>query len=119
VILGIVAALVADAVTERYDPTLAIIMYVCDAGLPAVLAVVLVLVIVFGGDDRSDRIFRLLRWLKGQPEPLGPPEPPVKPGTLRRKPRQRPGKQTRRKVRQKSDQGRERRDTTGHNGPRP
>ena len=74
--LGTIAALAADAVTERYDPTLGIIMFVCDVGFPVVLALVLVSVILFGGEDRKNRAFRLLRWAKDKPEPSAPPEPP-------------------------------------------
>ena len=76
--LGTAAALATDAVTERYDPTLGIIMFVCDAGFPALLALVLVSVILFGGEDRKNRAFRLLRWAKDKPEPPAPPEPPPK-----------------------------------------
>jgi hypothetical protein len=76
--LGTITALAADAVTERYDPTLGIIMFVCDVGFPAVLALVLVSVILFGGEDRKNRAFRLLRWAKDKPEPPAPPEPPAK-----------------------------------------
>ena len=72
--LGTVAALAADAVTERYDPALGMIMFVCDAGFPVVLALVLVLVILFGGEDRKDRAFRLLRWVRDEPDPPGPPQ---------------------------------------------
>lgn len=78
VALGTVAALAADAVTERYDPALGMIMFVCDAGFPAVLALVLVSAILFGGKDRENRAFRLLRWIRDKPEPPGPPEPPAK-----------------------------------------
>jgi hypothetical protein len=78
VALGTVAALAADAITERYDPVLGIIMFVCDTGFPAVLILVVVSVILFGDEGRKDRAFRLLRWIRGKPEPPGPPEPPVK-----------------------------------------
>ena len=77
VALGTAAALATDAVTERYDPTLGVIMFICDAGFPALLALVLVSVILFGGEDRKNRAFRLLRWAKDKPEPPAPPEPPA------------------------------------------
>lgn len=38
-----------------------------------VLAILLVGVVVFGGQDRCDRVFRLLRWLANRPEPPAPP----------------------------------------------
>ena len=96
VALGTVAALAADAVTERYDPTLGIIMFVCDAGFPAVLALFLVSVILFGGEDRPDRAFRLLRWIRDKPEPPGPP---VKSRASGRKGRRRSGRRTGRRPR--------------------
>jgi hypothetical protein len=95
VALGTVAALAADAVTERYDPALGIIMFVCDAGFPAVLALVLVSVILFGGGDRPDRAFRLLRWIRDRPEPPRPPEPPVKSRATGRKAHPRSGRRPR------------------------
>ena len=92
--LGTAAALAADAVTERYDPMLGIILFVCDVGFPAVLALVLVSVILFGGEDRKNRAFRLLRWAKDKPEPPAPPEPPAKTGAPGRKARRRAGRRT-------------------------
>jgi hypothetical protein len=106
VALGTVAALAADAVTERYDPALGMIMFVCDAGFPAVLTLVLVSVILFGGEDRPDRAFRLLRWIRDKPEPPGPPEPPVKSRAPGRKARRRSGRRTGRRRRACRTRGR-------------
>lgn len=78
VALGTVAALATDGITERYDPTLGVAMFVCDAGIPVALTVVVVVVALFGGGDRADRAFRLLRWIRDEPEPPGPPEHPAK-----------------------------------------
>lgn len=78
VALGTVVTLAADGVTERYDPTLGMIMVVCDACVPAALALVLFGVILFGGKDKENRAFRLLRWIRDKPEPPGPPEPSEK-----------------------------------------
>jgi hypothetical protein len=99
VALGTVAALAADAAAEHYDPALGIIMCVCDAGIPAVLALVLVSVILFGGKDRPDRAFRLLRLIMDKPEPPGPPEPPVKSRAQGRKRHRRSGRRTGRRPR--------------------
>jgi hypothetical protein len=104
--LGTAAAVVADAVAERYDPTLGMIMFVCDAGIPALLALVLVSVILFGGEERENRAFRLLRWIRDKPEPPGPPEPPVKSQAPVRKTRRRPGSRMSRRPRGCKTRGR-------------
>ena len=77
-------------------------MAVCDVGFPAVLALVLVSVILFGGEDRKNRAFRLLRWAKDKPEPPAPPEPPAKTRTHDRKAQRRSGRRTGRRGRGKA-----------------
>jgi hypothetical protein len=106
VALGTVAALAADAVTERYDPALGVIMFVCNVGFPAVLALVVVSVILFGDEDRKNRAFRLLRWARDKPEPPGPPELLAKSRASGRKAHWRSSRRTGRRPKARRTRGR-------------
>jgi hypothetical protein len=75
-VFGAGGPLVADIITDRYDPTLAVIMFVCDVGIPILVTLVLVSVILFGCEDSTNRAFRLLRWIRDKSEPPGPEAPP-------------------------------------------
>jgi hypothetical protein len=99
VALGTVTALAADAITQRYDPALGVAMFVCDAGIPVVLTMVVVAVALFGGGDRTDRAFRLLRWIRDKPEPPGPLEPPARSRAPGRKAHRRSGRRAGRRPR--------------------
>ncbi len=81
---GTVAGLVGEVILRHYDPALETVMTACDVGVPAVLAVVLFAVIMFGSEDRQERAFRLLRWIRDTPEPPGPPKAPVPPAPSRK-----------------------------------
>jgi hypothetical protein len=70
---GTVTILVGGAGLERHHPALEMILLVFGAGFPALLIVILVAVILFGSKEKLDRAFRLLRWLRDKPEPVGPP----------------------------------------------
>jgi hypothetical protein len=72
---GTVAALVAEAGLERHHPALEMVIVACAAGVPVLLALILVAVILCGSQDKQDRVFRLLRWIRDKPEPPGPPGP--------------------------------------------
>lgn len=52
-------------------------MAVCEVGFPIVLTLTLVVTILFGTEERKERVFWLLRSLmdKDKPEPPSPPEP--------------------------------------------
>jgi hypothetical protein len=63
-----VSVLGSEGVTSYLDPAIGKALAVTLA----VLTVALVAVVVFGGQDKCDRVFRLLRWLANRPEPPAP-----------------------------------------------
>jgi hypothetical protein len=74
--LGIGLAVIGGQITESVlHPQVAEILAIADAAIPLVVGSVLFITIVRGRQETVDRIFRLLRWIKNQPEPTAPHSP--------------------------------------------
>jgi hypothetical protein len=67
-----VGALGAEGAVSYMHPWVGVVLAVTDTVVPAIIVVGLVAVILWGGDAKCDRVFRLLRWIVDRPEPPGP-----------------------------------------------
>jgi hypothetical protein len=65
-------ALGADGAVSYMHPWVGVVLAVTDTVVPAIIVLGLVATIVWGGDAKCDRVFRLLRWIGDRPEQ---PEP--------------------------------------------
>jgi hypothetical protein len=53
-------------------PALGEVLAAADVIVPLAVALILLAAILWGSDRTCDRVFRLLRWLDGRPEPPAP-----------------------------------------------
>jgi hypothetical protein len=70
--LGTSASVLSEMVLGYHYRALETISIACDVGLPTLLILVLVGTALFGSDDKQERAFRLLRWIRDKPEPPSP-----------------------------------------------
>jgi hypothetical protein len=63
----------AEAAAGYSHPALGAVLAVADVIVPAVIAMILLIAILRGSTETCDRVFRLLRWVAGRPEPPAPP----------------------------------------------
>lgn len=54
--------------------TAAAVLGIAEAALVVVFIAVLCYMVFFGTEEQCERSFRLLRWLRNEPEPESPPE---------------------------------------------
>jgi hypothetical protein len=66
---GVACACIVESVHSLVGAVLAVGMIVA----PLLTGAVVVVVVVFGSVKSSERVFRLLRWLRDKEEPLRPP----------------------------------------------
>jgi len=59
--------------------TAAAVLGIAEAALVVVLIAVLCYMVFFGTEEQCERSFRLLRWLRNEPEPESPPAKPTAP----------------------------------------
>ena len=70
------SALGAEGVAGYHFPVLGAMLAGVDVLVPVAVALVLLTAILRGSDETCERVFRLLRWIAGRPEPSAPGPPP-------------------------------------------
>jgi hypothetical protein len=70
--LGLAAA---EIVAGVLHPALAEALAIADLAIPSLAALIVFTVIVRGSAETCNRVFRLLRWIAGRPEPTAPAIP--------------------------------------------
>jgi hypothetical protein len=68
----VIAALGAEDAAAWWHPWLGVIEAVADAAAVVTIAGIVAMLLARGSDRTWERLFRLLRWARGQAEPPGP-----------------------------------------------
>jgi hypothetical protein len=66
-------SLAAEGAAGYWHPALGAALAAADVIVPAVFALILLTVILFGSTETCERAFRLLRWIAGRAAPPPPP----------------------------------------------
>jgi hypothetical protein len=69
------SALGVEGVAGYHFPVLGAVLAGVDVLVPVAVASVLLTAILRGSNETCDRVFRLLRWIAGRPEPPAPGPP--------------------------------------------
>lgn len=67
-----VGTLSTEALFSLTHPWIGEILTIAQIMIPLIGALVLLIIILWGSDERCDRVFRLLRWATNRPEPAEP-----------------------------------------------
>jgi len=74
--LGIGLAVIGAEITESVlHPAVAEVLAITDAAIPLIVGLIVFTAIVRGKEETVDKVFRLLRWIRNQPEPAAPNSP--------------------------------------------
>jgi hypothetical protein len=61
-----------EALFSLTHPWIGEILTIAQIMIPLIGALVLLIILLWGSDERCDRVFRLLRWATNRPEPAAP-----------------------------------------------
>jgi hypothetical protein len=69
---GGAGVLAADGTVGYFHPAAGVVLAAAEAGVPMLIALILLAAILLGSSQTCERAFRLLRWTVNRPEPLAP-----------------------------------------------